>query len=143
MILGGNATLYVSNMDAAVRFYTQSLGLRLRMRAANHWAEVDAGKGFVIGLHPERPGRTPGSSGAVQIGVLVTARLEEVLATLSSRGVDVVGGVTDAGPGMRFATIRDMDDNELYLWEQSAAPRGKKPARRAAPRAKKRATARR
>jgi len=29
MITGGNATVFVSNMDNAVRFYTEVLGLRL------------------------------------------------------------------------------------------------------------------
>lgn len=29
MISGGNATVYVSDMDAAVRFYSEILGLKL------------------------------------------------------------------------------------------------------------------
>ena len=120
MILGGNATLYVSNMDSAVRFYTEALGLKLRFRAEDHWAEVEAGKDLVIGLHPSREGRAPGTAGAVQIGLLVEAPLEDVLRALARRGVASPGPVTDAGPGMRFATIRDMDGNELYLWERSA-----------------------
>ena len=32
MISGGNATIYVSNMDTAVRFYTEVLGLKLTNR---------------------------------------------------------------------------------------------------------------
>jgi hypothetical protein len=88
--------------------------------------EVQAGKDLVIGLHPARPGREPGTAGAVQIGLLVEAPLEAVLATLSRRGVATAGPITDAGPGMRFAAVRDMDANELYLWEQSAACYGEK-----------------
>ena len=42
MISGGNATIYVSNMDAAVRFYTEVLGLKLTNRFGNHWATVQA-----------------------------------------------------------------------------------------------------
>ena len=126
MILGGNATLYVSNMDQAVRFYTEALGLKLRFRAEDHWAEIEAGKDLVIGLHPARPGREPGTAGAVQIGLLVEAPLEGVLATLAKRGVVSAGPVTDAGPGMRFATIRDLDGNEMYLWERSATGYGEK-----------------
>ena len=30
MIRGGNATLYVSDMDRAVRFYVETLGFKLR-----------------------------------------------------------------------------------------------------------------
>ena len=52
MIQGGNATIYVSDMDRAVGFYTSTLGLKLQFRAGNHWAQVDAGKGLQIGLTP-------------------------------------------------------------------------------------------
>jgi catechol 2,3-dioxygenase-like lactoylglutathione lyase family enzyme len=44
MISGGNATVYVSNMDNAIRFYTEVLGLKLTNRFGNHWATVQAGK---------------------------------------------------------------------------------------------------
>jgi catechol 2,3-dioxygenase-like lactoylglutathione lyase family enzyme len=52
MISGGNATIYVSNMDSAIRFYTEILGLKLTNRFGNHWATVKAGDTLVIGLHP-------------------------------------------------------------------------------------------
>src|SRR5262245_66634076 len=116
---GGNATLYVSNMDQAVRFYTEALGLPLKMRAGNHWAEVRAGD-FVIGLHPLRPGRGAGVAGSVQIGLLAAAPLERTVATLESRGVRRQGEVIDAGPGGRFANVLDPDGNEIYLWESKA-----------------------
>jgi hypothetical protein len=54
MISGGNATIYVSNMDAAVRFYTEVLGLKLTNRFGNHWATVQAGTTRLIGLHRRR-----------------------------------------------------------------------------------------
>ena len=64
MIAGGSPTIYVSSMDAAVEFYTGTLGLRLEFRAADHWASIDAGAGLRIGLHPagERTPR-PGTAG--------------------------------------------------------------------------------
>ena len=43
MISGGNATVYVSNMDAAVQFYTETLGLTLTNRFGNHWATLETG----------------------------------------------------------------------------------------------------
>ncbi|HEX4134941.1 MAG TPA: VOC family protein [Bryobacteraceae bacterium] len=55
MISGGNATVFVSNMDAAVRFYTEVLGLKLTNRFGDNWATVEAGKGLTIGLHPASP----------------------------------------------------------------------------------------
>lgn len=50
MITGGNATAFVSNMDASIRFYTEVLGLRLTNRFGDSWATVEAGKGLTIGL---------------------------------------------------------------------------------------------
>jgi catechol 2,3-dioxygenase-like lactoylglutathione lyase family enzyme len=69
MISGGNATIYVSNMDAAVRFYTEVLGLKLTNRFGNHWATVQAGTTLLIGLHPSSAKHPrPGTKGSVQIG---------------------------------------------------------------------------
>jgi catechol 2,3-dioxygenase-like lactoylglutathione lyase family enzyme len=44
MITGGNATVFVSNMDRAVQFYTEVLGLKLTNRFGDNWATVEAGK---------------------------------------------------------------------------------------------------
>ncbi len=62
MIEGGTPTIYVSDMDRAVTFYTEVLGLRLISRHGDDWASVDAGKGLTLGLHPaaERMG-APGT----------------------------------------------------------------------------------
>src|SRR5438105_3153949 len=66
---GGVATIFTTDMDRAVRFYTETLGLKLVFRAGEHWAQVDAGKGFMIGLHPTQPGsRELGSNGGIQVG---------------------------------------------------------------------------
>ena len=52
VIRGGNATIFVTDMDRAVSFYTETLSLRLTFRAGDHWASIDAGDGFRLGLHP-------------------------------------------------------------------------------------------
>ena len=53
MITGGNATVYVSDMDRAVDFYVNLLGLKLGQRFGNHWAQIEVGQSLVIGLHPK------------------------------------------------------------------------------------------
>lgn len=42
MLKGGNATIYVTDMDRAVTFYTETLGLRLTFRAGDHWAGFES-----------------------------------------------------------------------------------------------------
>ena len=41
----------VSNMDNAVKFYSETLGLDLINRYGENYAEIQAA-GFMIGLHP-------------------------------------------------------------------------------------------
>ncbi len=118
MIDNGNATLFVSDMDRAVEFYTQTLGLKLRRRFGNHWAEVEAGPDLVIGLHPasEKSPAPPGTAGSVQIGLMVDEPLEEVISKLREQGVTFTGSVIDDEAG-RFAYLSDPDGNTHYLWE--------------------------
>lgn len=117
MIDGGNATIFVSDMDRSIQFYTEVLGMKLRMRADNHWAEVQAGSNLVIGIHPASPSaEPPGTPGAIHIGLSVSTPLEEIQKKLSQHGVNFVGDIIDDGPG-RFANLRDPDGNRLYFWE--------------------------
>ena len=44
IISGGMPTIFVSNMDAAVRFYTEALGLKLLARYGDHWVSIDCGQ---------------------------------------------------------------------------------------------------
>src|SRR5262249_24344355 len=67
-ISGGMPTIFVSDMDAAVRFYTETLGLKLLARYGDHWASVDGGNGLTIGLHPASAQNPAGRAGSITIG---------------------------------------------------------------------------
>ena len=115
MINGGNATIYVSDMDRAVAFYAGTLGLRLAFRAGPHWATIDAGRGLMLGLHPAGSRTpTPGSKGGITVGFQVDDAIEQVVGSLSDRGVVFRGPVVDEG-ALRLAFFTDPDGNELYL----------------------------
>ena len=117
MITGGNATVFVSNMDAAIDFYTQVLGLRLTNRFGDHWATVDAGKGLTIGLHPASPRYpAPGTKGGIMLGMEIDEPIEKVLARLREKGVAITRGI-ERGEAGTFAHLTDPDGNEFYLWE--------------------------
>jgi len=106
-------------MDRAVRFYTEALGLKLVYRAANEWASIDAGKGFMIGLHPARAGWVPARSGAgTQVGLNISSPIHEVVESLKAKGVEFQGEIKeDAEGGIKLAFFTDPDGNELYLCE--------------------------
>ena len=117
MITGGNATVFVSNMDRAVHFYTQALGLKLTNRFGDHWATVDAGKGLTIGLHPASPKYpAPGTKGGMMLGMEVQGSIEKAVASLSEKGVKFKGSVVRDQAG-NFIHLEDPDGNEIYLWE--------------------------
>jgi predicted enzyme related to lactoylglutathione lyase len=117
MITGGNATVMVSNMDAAVRFYTETLGLKLTNRFGNHWATVEAGKGLTIGLHPASPKYpAPGTKGAMMLGLEIDEPIETVIDRLRQRGVQIASSVVRDSPGS-FVHFEDPDGNDLYLWQ--------------------------
>ena len=122
MITNGIATIFVSDMDRAVRFYTETLGLRLTHRFGDHWASVEAGR-LIIGLHPASDANPAGRPGSVHLGFTVEGSIDEAVETLRGRGVRFTGPVTDDKSG-KFVPLADPDGNPLYLYEvrQDYAP---------------------
>jgi predicted enzyme related to lactoylglutathione lyase len=117
MISGGNATVFVSSMDDAVRFYTGVLGMRLTNRFGDDWATIEAGKGLRIGLHPASPKYpAPGTNGSTMLGLEIDEPIEIVVARLREKGVTVADSIVDGEAG-RFASIEDPDGNAMYLWQ--------------------------
>jgi catechol 2,3-dioxygenase-like lactoylglutathione lyase family enzyme len=118
MIRSINATVYVSDMDRAVDFYTNTLGLPLAGRWGDDYAAIDLGRGAAIGLHPARSPHSPkpGSRGSIQIGFEVTKSLDDVVNDLRSRGVIFRGPIVD-DVQVRLAFFGDPDGNDLYLIE--------------------------
>jgi predicted enzyme related to lactoylglutathione lyase len=117
MITGGNATVFVSNMDRAVQFYTQVLGLKLTNRFGDNWATLDAGKGLTIGLHPSSPKYpAPGTKGGIMLGMEIEGTIEKAVASLGKKGVHFKDSVVKTEAG-NFVHLEDPDGNEIYLWE--------------------------
>ena len=117
MFSSGNVTVYVANMDRAVRFYTEVLGLRLAYRFGDHWASVELGKGLTIGLHPASAESPAGRRGSMAIGFeLSGVSIHEAMRRLEQNGVRFEGTVNEGKSGS-FVGFRDPDGNQLYLAE--------------------------
>ena len=106
--LGGNVTVMVSDMDSAVKFYTETLGLKLKNRYGDHWADVE-GPGISLGLHPAGSNVKTGNN--LQIGFKVND-LDKTVADLERKNVKFT--VQDDNQ-VRLATFADPDGNVLYL----------------------------
>lgn len=113
---GGNASIYVTDIDRAVDFYTNKLGFPIKVRVGTEWAEIDAGKGFVLGIHRARPPETAaaGTRGAINIELAVTRSLDDIVPELEARGVAFKGEILNY-PAVRIATVLDPDNNEILL----------------------------
>jgi catechol 2,3-dioxygenase-like lactoylglutathione lyase family enzyme len=117
LITGGNVTVFVSDMDRAVSFYVDKLGLTLGQRFGNHWAEIRVGNTLVIGLHPQSDrAPAPGTSGAMSIGLSLDEPIDDVVQRLSAKGIQFRGPIVrDDQAGVCFAFLGDQDGNDLYL----------------------------
>jgi predicted enzyme related to lactoylglutathione lyase len=102
---------WVADMDRAVAFYRDVLGLRLSRRDGSRWAEFDAG-GRRFALHGAGEGQPVVSGGAT--AVFSVPDLDRAKLALEAHGVaiDHEGDVQDYA---RFASCRDPDGNTLQL----------------------------
>jgi catechol 2,3-dioxygenase-like lactoylglutathione lyase family enzyme len=107
-------TLLVPDMAEAIRFYTESLGLRLKARYGNEFAVVEA-PGLTIGLHPLPTAQSP-QAHAMSIGLGVES-LETTMGELSARGVRFIGPIRE-DPPIRIAYFSGPGGAPLYLCEQ-------------------------
>ncbi len=117
MITGGNATIFVTDMNRAVAFYTDALGLSLVHRYGDHWAEIQVGTSLVLGLHPgSDKAPRPGTSGAISIGLTIDEPMDDAVARLQASGAKFRGPVVrDEQGGVALAFFGDPDGNDLYL----------------------------
>jgi len=122
MFRGGVVTIYVSDMDRAVRFYSEVLGFRLTERHGNHWASLDGGPGLTIGLHPATAEVPAGRQGSIALGLYLERPIREAVSQLTSRGVQFAGPVID-DKALSLAFFADPDGNPLYLAEMNPAYR--------------------
>lgn len=104
MICGGLIRFDVQDLDRAVRFYVETLGMKLVAESTTS-ADIDAGDGLVIEL---RRGASPGAPAAGDVAVALRPKmpLAEARAILENRGVvfDASHGFTDPD-GHRLALL--------------------------------------
>src|SRR6058998_3558288 len=99
MLAGGTVTIYVTEMERSVRFYTETLELKLMYRGGPGYTAIDGGKGLEIGLHATHEGGpTPGGGGPVHVGFYVDEPIADVVARLRSRGAQIGDPRPGGGP---------------------------------------------
>ena len=110
-IQGCNVTVMVTKMDNAIKFYTEILGLKLKNRFGDHWADIE-GPGIAIGLHPSSNQIERADN--LQIGLRVSD-LKVAISELEKNGVQFR---TNKDDQVQLAFFTDPDNNTLYLMQQ-------------------------
>ncbi len=110
---------WVTDMDRSVRFYEDQLGLGLRVRHGDEWAELEAGA-IHIGLHGSRGGNAPhGGTAVFRVDDLDLAKT-----ALEQRGVAFEEHLGEVPGIARYASFDDPDGNSMQLIEYVPAEDG-------------------
>ena len=104
--------LPVTDMERAVAFYGDTLGLRVTKHDGD-WSEVDA-NGLKIGLNGSDPESPRGDGGAL-VAFQPDGELEQEVERLRDAGVTFAGEISEH-PWGRIATFKDPDGNDLQLY---------------------------
>ena len=115
MIVQGLDHVYywTRDMDKAVGFYRDVMGLSLKRRDGDNWAEFEAGPvrfavHSVVEGHPVQPG---GGTAVFEV-----ADVDEARRVLEDRGV-VFGHSAEVADYARYATFLDPDGNTVQVIE--------------------------
>lgn len=103
----------VSDMDRALEFYEQKLGLE-RVDVHEEWSELEA-NGLRIGLNARDEESTAGDGGGV-LAFQADGDIEEAVEEMRSQGIEFAGGITEH-PWGKIASFHDPDGNSLQLYQ--------------------------
>ena len=106
----------VQDMDRAVRFYSETLGLEVKSTQAA-WSEIDA-NGLMIGLNA-RESASGSSDGGAVITFQPETSIDDEVKRLSDAGVEFTGGISDHEWG-RIAPFKDSEGNDLQFYAPPA-----------------------
>lgn len=112
-LLQGIDTVYyrICSMDKAIAFYEGVLGLTLKNRAGNDWAEFDVG-GYDLALEGELATRPHGGGAAV---IFATGDIDALETQLAANNV-VRREIEDLG-GAKLLEFFDPDGNKLLAMQ--------------------------
>jgi catechol 2,3-dioxygenase-like lactoylglutathione lyase family enzyme len=108
VITSSNVTIMVRDLDRAIAFYTQTMGLSLVNRWGDHYAQVSA-PGVTIGLHPNT--EEFANRNGISIGFAVED-IESAKRLLDEKGLEYQS--KDDQPGA-LISFTDPDGTPLYF----------------------------
>ncbi len=110
-----SAYYVVNNMDQAVAFYQDILGLEVKFRDGDRWTQFDVG-GVAVALADPSEGSVPPGGGATV--VFEVEDLSEMREKLTQNGVKVNAIVDMGGHGQYFTAV-DPAGNIVQIFARS------------------------
>lgn len=107
----------VEDMDRAVAFYRDTLGLSVTMQDTD-WTEIDAG-GLTVGLNA-RENTHGGSGGGAVISFSPEGSIEDEVQRIAARGGASIEGEISEYPWGRILPFKDIEGNDLQLYSPPA-----------------------
>lgn len=102
----------VTDMDRAVKFYRDVLGLQLDSQS-DDWSEIDA-NGLKLGLNG-REGASKTADGGAVVTFQPDNGIDAEVDELQGKGVEFTGGISDHEWG-RIAPFKDSEGNDLQFY---------------------------
>ena len=109
--------LPVGDMQRALAFYGDTLGLDIKSQDSDDWSEVDA-NGVMIGLNAREQAAGSGGGGAV-ISFQPDGAIDDEVERLRGAGVEFTGDISDH-PWGRIVPFKDSEGNDLQLYAPPA-----------------------
>ncbi len=111
-----NAYVVTHDMERAVAFYQDALGLPMKFQDGAKWAQFDAGGSNFAVSSPEEAAE--GAMGAVLI--FEVDSIADASLTIEKNGGEVLGS-RDMGDHGRVLTFRDPDGNLVQLFQRAGS----------------------
>ncbi len=109
--------IVVADMDAAVKFYTEVVGLTLHELSEEFgWAELSGPDGCRLGLAQENA-EFHMKAGTNAVVTITVENLDAAMKELSEKGAQLIGDVCEVPGEVKMQSILDKDGNALQIVE--------------------------
>ncbi len=113
----------VSDIDQAVKFYTDVIGLKLLNKSEHYpWAELGSpdGEGAVLGLAGHDPSTADGTSVPPGSNAVVTMSVDDLnkeMEAFKQKGVKLLGEMMEVPGHVKMQMFEDLDGNRFQIVE--------------------------
>lgn len=112
--------IVVKDIDAAIKFYTETVGLKLNEYSPEFgWAELSGPEGAILGLAKESV-EQDAIAGTNAVVTVTVDSIDKAREEFLQRGVKLVGDVMEIPGHVKLQTFQDKDGNSLQLVEVTA-----------------------